>query len=351
MSSLSTSATSRPRVSVLVSVCNGLPYLRAAIESVLAQTLADFEFIVIDDGSTDGSGAVIDQYAERDRRLRVVHQQNRGLIASLNRGMDLVRGEYVARMDADDISLHHRLELQVSFMNAHPNCVGVGGAAEIIGPAGKPQGVWAPPVHPAVIRWQLLSGNCLIHPTMLLRSDAVREVGGYDHNALHAEDYALWVALAKRGDLHCLDAPLIRKRDWPGRITRSHSAVQEETVLRIVRQAFAGEAGGMLPARAASLLRLAVGAATADPADAPSFSTQDVAQLFERVRAVAIAQQDRCSEPEVRGELVRRADDLLWAIAQAVGGGARWGVLGPAFFYATRHPGGWCRRIKKRVLS
>src|SRR6266851_2185358 len=109
-----------PKVSVLMSVYNGATHLREAVESIKAQTWEDFEFIVIDDGSTDESGSILAEYLRLDARVKIHTQNNHGLAAALNTGLDLARGKYVARMDADDISVPERLATQVSFMEAHP---------------------------------------------------------------------------------------------------------------------------------------------------------------------------------------------------------------------------------------
>src|SRR4030042_1971241 len=102
-----------------MSVYNGEKYLKEAVESILNQTFRDFEFIIINDGSTDGTGAILASYQQKDARIRIYNQENQGLIASLNRGCQLARGEYIARMDADDISLPQRLQRQLDYMEAH----------------------------------------------------------------------------------------------------------------------------------------------------------------------------------------------------------------------------------------
>jgi hypothetical protein len=126
-----------PTVSVVMSVFNGEPYLHEALESILNQTFRDFEFIIINDGSTDGSATVLESYRKSDSRLRVYHQENRGVGESLNRGCGLAQGKYIARMDADDIATSGRLMRQVEFMEGHPEVDVVGGAVEFIDATGK----------------------------------------------------------------------------------------------------------------------------------------------------------------------------------------------------------------------
>src|ERR1700683_781969 len=109
-----------PKISVVMSVFNSERFLREAVESILRQSFRDFEFIIMDDGSTDRSAAILDSYQENDARVKVYHKKHGGLIESLNHGCSLAQGKYIARMDADDISDGDRLKWQVDFMDAHP---------------------------------------------------------------------------------------------------------------------------------------------------------------------------------------------------------------------------------------
>lgn len=130
--------TAAPRVSVVMAVRNGEAVLPATLESVLAQTECDLEFIVINDGSTDGSGALLDQWAVTDQRLRVFHQENAGLTQALIRGCAAARGEFIARQDAGDLSLPGRLQRQVGILCADPACVAASCHSEFIGPKDEP---------------------------------------------------------------------------------------------------------------------------------------------------------------------------------------------------------------------
>src|SRR5207237_7493623 len=121
-----------PRVSVLLPVWNGEAFLEQAMESILRQTLSSFELIVIDDGSTDRTAAIADEFASRDDRVRVLRRPHEGLSATLNAGIAAARGEYVARMDADDISVPDRLQKQVAYLDAHPGSVALGTWIEVL---------------------------------------------------------------------------------------------------------------------------------------------------------------------------------------------------------------------------
>src|SRR5262245_27130869 len=159
-----------PIVSVVMSVLNGEPFLREAVESILGQTFGDFEFIVIDDGSTDASADILDSYQRNDARVRVYHQENKGLVESLNRGCGLARGKYIARMDADDIATKERLMWQVEFVEKHPEVGVVGGAIEVINASGKSSVTHRYPLKNSDIYQALLRGDCpLVHPTVVMR--------------------------------------------------------------------------------------------------------------------------------------------------------------------------------------
>src|SRR5688572_12730012 len=127
-----------PTVSCVMTVYNTAPYLREAVESILGQTFTDFEFIIIDDGSTDASPQILSDYAERDARIRLVSRPNTGIVKAANEGIGLSRGKYLARMDSDDVALPHRFATQVKYLDEHPDCVLVGSAAMFIDPYGVP---------------------------------------------------------------------------------------------------------------------------------------------------------------------------------------------------------------------
>jgi len=171
-------------------VYNGEAFLREAISSVLCQTFKDFELLVINDGSKDRSVAVIESV--HDPRIRVIHNEvNKGLIYSLNKGFDLARGEYIARMDCDDISLPTRLEKQLNFMEAHPR-VGISGTwIEVMG---KKNYLMKYPQGSESIRCHMLFYCAVAHPSVILRKEMIKRHGLYfDQSYVRAEDYELWV--------------------------------------------------------------------------------------------------------------------------------------------------------------
>lgn len=210
---------SSPVVSVVMSVFNGERFLREAVESILDQSFPELEFIAIDDGSTDPSGSLLDAYQRKDPRLRVVHQENRGLIASLNRGCGLARGRYIARMDADDISIGDRLRWQVDFMEAHPEVGVLGGAVEVIDAAGKVLRVCSNPSQDRDLRSALDQDCPFWHSTVLMRTDTFVAAGGYRRAFVDAEDHDLWLRLAERCQLANLERVVLKYRLHPHQVT------------------------------------------------------------------------------------------------------------------------------------
>jgi hypothetical protein len=207
-----------PKVSVVMSVFNGERFLREAVESILEQSYRSFEFIIIDDGSTDGTAQILEEFAQKDRRIRYYPQENRGLIDALNRGCRLARADFLARMDADDISLPGRLQWQVDFLEAHPGIGMVGGAAEFIDGSGEHICVAPHPVTDEEIRRALPDGNVFWHPSILLRRSVFLSVGGY-RNLKLAEDYDLWLRIAEQSQVANLKEVILKYRVHPGQVS------------------------------------------------------------------------------------------------------------------------------------
>jgi hypothetical protein len=202
-----------PRVSVLLPVWNGEPFLEQAIESMLRQTFSSFELIVIDDGSTDRTAAIAEEFASGDERVRVLRRPHEGLSPTLNAGIAAARGEYVARMDADDISAPDRLQKQVAYLDAHPACVAVGAWIEVVDEAGRHIGLKTYVTTHDEISAALLRGlPAIAHPTVVARRDVLRGAGGYDARRYPSEDLDLWFRLAGRGELANLAETLLQHR-------------------------------------------------------------------------------------------------------------------------------------------
>lgn len=212
-----------PTVSVVLPVYNGAETLRQSIDCILDQTFTDFELIVIDDGSKDGSAEVV--AAVDDPRLRFVRQENRGLAATLNRGiLELARGRYIARQDQDDLSRPTRLEKQVAHLDAHPDCVMIGTRAEIwIGDTPTDR-FHDHPTDDAALRFDLMFDNPFVHASIMMRRDAVVAIGGYATAfERQPEDYELWSRLSRVGRVANLEERLVVYREMPSSMSRSNS--------------------------------------------------------------------------------------------------------------------------------
>jgi hypothetical protein len=232
-----------------MSVFNGGPYLRPAVDSILGQTLTDLEFIVIDDGSTDGTTEVLASYAARDPRLVVLsNPENLGLTRSLNRGLGAAAGRYIARQDADDLSRPERLAQQVAYLEAHPEVGVVGTLTRAIDAEGRPLAREAfPRVHDnAAIQRRLLSGNCLCHGSVVLRRELLA-AGAYDVSYEPAEDYELWLRLAEVSQVVNLEARLYEYRVHDGSVSATRRLEQTHACARALHSALRRRFGSRLP--------------------------------------------------------------------------------------------------------
>jgi glycosyltransferase involved in cell wall biosynthesis len=198
-------------VTVLLAVHNGADTLQRAIDSVRAQTFEDWELLVVDDASTDGSAALLQENARIDARITSIrNDQNRGLAFSLNRGWRAARGELIARLDADDVCLPERLQLQADFMAAHPEVAVLGGGAEIVDQAGSPCGVLLRPQDHETLAARIYRENPFIHPSVMARRSFFEAMGGYDERCARGQDYDLWSRAYRRFRFHNLPVPVIR---------------------------------------------------------------------------------------------------------------------------------------------
>ena len=213
--------TDFPLITVLMPVYNGERFLEEAIASVLCQTYSNFELLVINDGSRDRSVEIISSL--QDSRIRLLHnERNLGLVATLNRGIELARGEFIARMDADDICHPERFEAQVDWFRQHPDAVMLATNVVMIDENGSPAGDWKDDLQtlePEAIRSFLPRANCIAHPTIMIRRTVARKYL-YSRDQDGSEDYDLWLRLAADNlPLHKLPRPLLRYRLNPASVT------------------------------------------------------------------------------------------------------------------------------------
>jgi glycosyltransferase involved in cell wall biosynthesis len=224
-----------PKISVIMGVHNGDKYLRDSVESVLNQTFSDFEFIIIDDGSTDGSAEILQSYS--DPRIRLYHQENRGLTASLNRAISLAKGRYIARQDADDISMEMRFEEQFRFLEMNPEVIIVGSSCILIDEENQQFGSWHFPISDMEIRLRILFRNSFCHPSVIFRFEAAKREGQlYDEKLLFAQDYDFWSRLIQFGKCANLNESLVKYRLHPDQICRVHPEEQESYAVSISKR-------------------------------------------------------------------------------------------------------------------
>lgn len=223
------------KVTVLMSVYNGERYLREAIESMLRQTFTDFEFIIIDDASRDTTPFILADYAARDTRIAVItNERNLGLTASLNKGLALARGQYLARLDADDVALPERLARQVDFLEQHPDCVLLGSAYDWIDEEGRKIGAVRPPTNDTHIRWQTLFNCAFGHSTVIFRLSALRVAGlTYCTEFVQTQDYELWSRLLQSGRGGNLDDHLVLYRIHADQDSNRQFCTQYDLALQV----------------------------------------------------------------------------------------------------------------------
>ncbi len=228
-----------PTISVLLPVYNAAATLEEALASLAAQTFRDYEIVAVDDGSDDGSAALLETWARREPRLRVLRQPHRGVTAALARGLEACRAPWVARMDADDVAHPERLAQQAAFLRAHPE-VAVLGTRVRLHPHGlRGEGMQAyldwqnRLLTDADIRREMFIESPLVHPSVMFRREAVLAVGGYRQTPW-LEDYDLWLRLYLAGARFAkLPAVLLDWRDHPHRVTRSDGRASLENLLRL----------------------------------------------------------------------------------------------------------------------
>lgn len=228
-----------PKVTVLMPVYNGAPYLREAIQSVLDQTFTDFEFLIINDGSTDASVDIIHSYS--DPRIRLVNnEKNLQLIATLNKGLKLSRGKYIVRMDCDDISIPERLAIQVDYMDKNPDVGVCGSWFKVFYGNNKMTAGWRMGVMPTddqEIKATLLFQCPLAHPSTCLNRELLNKFAlRYDASYIHAEDYQFWVECGNYFKLANVSKPLILYRLNNTSVSRSNQSQQIEATLSIIRK-------------------------------------------------------------------------------------------------------------------
>jgi glycosyltransferase involved in cell wall biosynthesis len=226
-----------PKISVIMSVYNSEKYVREAILSILGQTFRDFEFIIINDGSTDKSREIIENI--KDDRIKIISRENKGLIYSLNEGIKLAKGEYIVRMDADDVCENNRLEEQLKAFEENPEIVLIGSFAKKIDENGVVIGdLNYPPLSWYNIRKYSLLHNPFIHSSVMFRKDLVNTVGYYNKKFKYVEDYEFWTRIINKYPCKNISQELIRYRIHTSQITNKNNLEMRVIGLKVRLLAF-----------------------------------------------------------------------------------------------------------------
>jgi glycosyltransferase involved in cell wall biosynthesis len=206
-----------PSVSVVMTCYNTARYVGDTIQSVLAQTFTDFELIAVNDGSTDGSLEILNHFAAQDQRVHVLDGPNTGIGHAARKGMAKARGEFIARIDSDDLALPTRFEKQVAYLRQHPSCVALGSRVFMVDPEGETLCEWGTLVaHDEIDHAHMnCGGPAIIQPAVMLRRDAVEAIGGYKPEYAPIEDLDLFLRLAEVGEVANLPEPLTKWRQHP----------------------------------------------------------------------------------------------------------------------------------------
>ena len=233
-----------PLISVIMSVHNGERFLDEAIRSVLAQTVPSFEFIIVDDASTDGTASIIRQHDDRRIRMITNHEQL-GLTASLIKAIGEAEGTFIARMDADDRSLPHRFALQMRYMDTHPECAMVGSSFYKLDPAGTILGIVNVLTDELQLKDELLRQNWFCHGSSFMRKAAYDATGGYRADFTCAQDYDLWLRMSEKYVLGNIEEPLYAWRSTPECISSARAGEQKAFADRAREEAQSRRSGNV----------------------------------------------------------------------------------------------------------
>ncbi len=239
--------THTPKVSVLLCAYNGERFIRQALQSIYDQTYQDFEVVIVDDASNDATPEILREMKD-SRTVIYRNAENQGLTKSLNIGLRFCRGEYVARMDADDVSHERRFEKEVEVLDTHPRCLAVGTWCHRIDEEGRIVGQWKPRTTSEEIRERLMTTNAVVHGSAMIRRAALVQAGGYDDSYEYAQDYDLWLRLSERGDILNVPEHLYSLRSSSEAISTRLTSEQDACAAR-ARQAAEGRRTASAPSK------------------------------------------------------------------------------------------------------
>ncbi|MFK7767897.1 MAG: glycosyltransferase family 2 protein [Mariniblastus sp.] len=207
-----------PQISVLMTVFNGMPYLKDSIQSVLNQSHTDFQFVIVDDGSTDATVAYLDSL--NDPRVTICRQSNQGTAAAANQGLKLIDTDFVARMDADDVAMPDRLEKQLAFMLNHPAVGIVGSQVAPIGESGVGKSLNLPQTHESIFETMMAGRHGLAHSSIMIRTSVLKQLGGYWQLPL-IDDWDMMLRMGENSELANLPDVLLNYRVHSGSLNGS----------------------------------------------------------------------------------------------------------------------------------
>jgi len=217
-----------------MSVYNGAHWLGDAIESTIKQSFQDFEFIIVDDGSTDNTDLIIKSFQQRDSRIKIISKSHTGLADSLNKGLELAQGEWIARLDADDLSEPDRLAKQIAFADSNPNMVLIGAGMKSIDSSGNIRLESVPPADSKKLVKRLISlQDFFAHSSAFFQTKAARGLGGYRVRLKRAQDYDLWLRFSEIGVLGAIPEPLVRHRMHPLQVSREDGGLRQKIDARV----------------------------------------------------------------------------------------------------------------------
>jgi glycosyltransferase involved in cell wall biosynthesis len=224
-----------PKISIIMSVYNGEKYLHEAVDSILNQTFEDFEFIINDDGSTDRTANILDEFTDH-RIIRLKNKKNIGLAASLNKEIAMACGEYLARMDADDIALPDRFSKQIAYLQDHPSVGVLGSHMLITNQTGETTDSYQVPCSNGMIVWKLIFGNPIAHPSVMFRREIIVASGGYDAELPASQDKDLWVRLIDKTKFANLNESLVKYRRHPEAVWARQPGLAHQISQKLGRQ-------------------------------------------------------------------------------------------------------------------
>ena len=243
MSELKTSilTSQTPLLSVLMPVYNGEIYLASAVQSILEQTYDDFDFIIINDGSTDKSLDILQKFSQKDKRIKLISRENKGLVQTLNEGLELINTPFVARMDADDIALPTRFEKQMQYLSNNSDCLLLGTRVIIIDADGDEICEMGGYFSHSEIDQGLLEkkGQLVYHPSVIFRKSIVDQLGGYRNKYTTVEDLDLFLRISELGKIENLREPLLKYREHTSKIGYLHHSEQIIQINEVIKEAYA----------------------------------------------------------------------------------------------------------------